>query len=89
MGSATTLDHDDITSLLAAYACDALGADEAAVVADHVEACRGCRTEIDRFRATLVELVADRHAPPRLRRRLRRAIGRGEVRPRQSSRRFR
>ena len=38
--------HDDIAELLGVYALDAVGADEAAVVAAHVEHCPRCAAEL-------------------------------------------
>ncbi|MHB8220157.1 MAG: anti-sigma factor [Acidimicrobiales bacterium] len=43
-------EHDVIEGLLAAYALDAVGPDEAATVERHVQSCPRCRAELDSYR---------------------------------------
>lgn len=45
-----TVQHDDIQSLLGAYAIDAVDPDERILVEDHLPRCDRCRTEVDRHR---------------------------------------
>jgi anti-sigma factor RsiW len=45
-----TVQHDDIQSLLGAYAIDAVDSAERALVDDHLPRCSECRVEVDRHR---------------------------------------
>jgi anti-sigma factor RsiW len=44
------MEHEEIVELLGAYALDALDADEAEVVARHIETCPRCSQEVDEHR---------------------------------------
>lgn len=46
----TVLQHDEIESLLGAYALDAVDPDEAVLIERHLEDCPRCRAEVDAFR---------------------------------------
>jgi Anti-sigma-K factor rskA/Putative zinc-finger len=44
------IEHDELNSLLAVYSLDALPADEAALVEDHLAGCPGCQAELGALR---------------------------------------
>lgn len=49
--------HDEIGELLGAFALDAVEADEALLVAEHIASCPRCAAEVDRHRATAALLA--------------------------------
>ncbi|MGH9920219.1 MAG: anti-sigma factor domain-containing protein [Nitrososphaerales archaeon] len=61
------LDHDQIAELLGAYALDAVEADEAAIIEEHVEHCARCAAELASLRE-VTGLIANSggDASPRL-----------------------
>jgi anti-sigma factor RsiW len=61
------LNHDDIASLLGAYSLDAVEADEAAIIAEHLSQCPRCAAEVAEHRE-VVGLVANAgvDAPPEI-----------------------
>ena len=63
------VDHDDpnaIAEVAAAYALDALSANEARQVTDHLPGCIKCREEVARMReaAGVLAYAVDVHEPP-------------------------
>lgn len=58
-----TRGHDEIQELLGAYALDAVDADEAAEIEDHLRDCPRCRSEVAAHRETAALLV-DAHLEP-------------------------
>lgn len=67
------MERDDVHSLIAAYALDALEGDEEAVYEAHLARCASCRQELASFRDTAALLaygVATAPPPPELRERI-------------------
>ncbi|HET7035139.1 MAG TPA: anti-sigma factor [Thermomicrobiaceae bacterium] len=67
-------DHDEVQSLLGAYALDALPETERARVAEHLPGCAACRAELAELTGAVDALaltVAERDPSPELRERLR------------------
>lgn len=58
--------HEDIQSLLAVYALDAVDPDEADVIEAHLRECPRCRAEVSEHRET-ASMLASGHAPAPLR----------------------
>lgn len=59
--------HDEVVELLGAFALDAVGADEAALVEDHLRECPRCRAEVAEHRETAALLAhAGADAPPEI-----------------------
>jgi anti-sigma factor RsiW len=59
-----TLSHDELRSLLAASALDALPPDEAELLEEHLENCPNCRVELSEFQDTTSMLVEPVAEPP-------------------------
>lgn len=58
------LGHDEVQELLGAYALDAVDADEAALVEDHLRDCPRCRAELAAHRETAAQLSHGHAEPP-------------------------
>ncbi|WP_208028589.1 anti-sigma factor [Rhabdothermincola sediminis] len=58
------LGHHEIEELLGAYALDAVDADEALTLENHLRGCPRCRAEVAAHRETAALLVEDRLEPP-------------------------
>ena len=56
--------HATASELLGVYALDAVDADEARLIADHVHRCADCREELDGYRAVVAALAATEAAAP-------------------------
>jgi anti-sigma-K factor RskA len=59
-----TLSHDELRSLLAASALNALPSDEAELLEEHLEHCPNCRVELSEFQNTTSMLVEPVMDPP-------------------------
>jgi hypothetical protein len=59
-----TLSHDELRSLLAASAVNALPSDEAEQLEKHLKRCSHCRTELGEFETTTSMLVDPSSEPP-------------------------
>jgi anti-sigma-K factor RskA len=57
------MSHDEIEELLGAYALDAVDADEARLVEDHLAECPRCRAEVAEHREVAALLVTGTSAP--------------------------
>jgi anti-sigma-K factor RskA len=60
----TQLSHDELRSLLAPYALDAVDADEAETVELHLRECAACRAEVAEFRETAAALATTYEPTP-------------------------
>lgn len=62
-----TIEHDEAMRLLAAYALDALAADdERTGVERHLEQCAACRARLDAYREAAADLSPEVEPPPEL-----------------------
>lgn len=58
------LSHEAYEELVAGFALSALEPEDEQDVARHLQACRGCRTDLEAYRATLARLVEDDDVAP-------------------------
>jgi hypothetical protein len=58
------MNGDNVHELSAAYALDALDADDLRAFEEHLGACEGCRDDVTSFRATAAALAYDVDLPP-------------------------
>ncbi len=60
------MEHRELQDLIPAHALDALEADDALLLEEHVETCEACRRELDELRETtaLLAFATDPVEPP-------------------------